>query len=159
MDEIDGISERGGVGELAAIIRKSTTPIICIANDKPLKLKPIINACLEVKFNRPNKSTVAGVLYKIAQKEGIAITKDELESMCEHTGNDIRNILNSLEFYREATADDFGKKDSLLRVDPFSATQRLIGNKRIGIDDAINMVFVDYGLVPLMVAECYVNAS
>jgi hypothetical protein len=39
MDEIDGLSERGGVGELASILRKTNIPILCIANEKPPKLK------------------------------------------------------------------------------------------------------------------------
>ena len=162
MDEIDGLSDRGGVGEIASIIRKTTTPIICITNVRPPKLRPIINVCLDVKFNRPNKSTIAATIFKITQKESIEISKADLEILCEQNGNDIRGILNALDFYKsdcsqlEGTA---GKKDSVLRMDPFSATQKLIGNKGLSLDDAANLVFVDYGLIPLMVGEAYINAS
>jgi len=159
MDEIDGLSERGGVGEIASIINKTTTPIICIANEKPPKLRPIINACLDIKFNRPVKSTIAIALLKVAHEEKIEITKADLEGLCESSGNDIRSILNSLDFYGSNTVESINNKDSTLRLDLFSATQRLIGNKKISLDDAAQLVFVDYNMVPLMVQEAYINSS
>ena len=159
MDEVDGLSERGGVGEIAAIIKKTTTPIICIANEKPPKLRPIINACLDIKFNRPVKSTIATALLKVAKAENIEITKVDLETLCEKNGNDIRSILNNLDFYGADTVESKNDKDSNLRLDLFSATQRLIGNKRTTLDEAANLVFVDYNMVPLMVQEAYVASS
>jgi replication factor C subunit 1 len=158
MDEIDGLSERGGVGELAAIIKKTKTPIICIANEKPPKLRPIINACLDIKFNRPVKTTIAGALLKVAKAEGIEITKADLEGLCEQNGNDIRSILNKLEFYGSDLAS-MSDKDATLRLDLFSATQKLIGNKKLSLDEAANLVFVDYNMIPLMVQEAYIASS
>ena len=159
MDEVDGLSERGGVGEIASIIKKTLTPIICIANEKPPKLRPIINACIDIKFNRPVKSTIATALLKVAKAEKIEVTKVDLETLCENSGNDIRSILNKLEFYGNDTLESKNDKDSNLRLDLFSATQKLIGNKRISLDDAANLVFVDYNMVPLMVQEAYINSS
>ena len=157
MDEIDGLSERGGVGEIADLIRKSLTPIICIANECPPKLKPILNACTLIKCSRPVKSTIATALLSIAKKEGISITKVELEKLCEENGNDIRSILNRLEFYRGIDADS--NKDATLRLDLFSATQKLFGNKRVSLDQAADFVYVDHFMVPLMVQEAYIAAS
>jgi replication factor C subunit 1 len=157
MDEIDGLSERGGVGEIATILKKTSVPIICIANDKPPKLRPIINACLDIKFNRPVKSTIATALLKIAKKEEIEITSADLETLCEKSGNDIRSILNNLEFYGSDIPDS--SKDANLRLNLFSATQRLIGNKKLSLDDAADLVFVDYGMIPLMVQEAYLASS
>jgi replication factor C subunit 1 len=159
MDEVDGLSERGGVGEIAAIIKKTSTPIICIANEKPPKLRPIINACIDIKFNRPVKSTIAAALLKVAKAEKIEVTKLDLETLCEKNGNDIRSILNNLEFYGNDTLESKNDKDSNLRLDLFSATQKLIGNKKISLDDAAQLVFVDYNMVPLMVQEAYINSS
>jgi replication factor C subunit 1 len=159
MDEVDGLSgggERGGIGELADLIRKSNVPIICIANQTPPKLKPLQNACQTIKFHRPVKSTIATALLGIAKKEGLTITKAELETMCETSGNDIRSILNRLQFDGKAK---HGEKDASLRLDLFSATQRLIGNKRISLTEAEDLVYVDYGMVPLMVQEGYLGAS
>jgi replication factor C subunit 1 len=148
MDEVDGISS--GIGDLVSIIKKTTTPIICIANDRT-KLKPIINVSIDIKFNRPIKSTIASALLKIAKAENIEITKPELESLCERNGNDIRAILNILEFYGVS-----GDKDT--NFDLFTATQKLIGNK-LSMDDAADLVFSDYNMVPLMVQESYIAAS
>jgi replication factor C subunit 1 len=156
MDEVDGLSERGGVGEIASIIKKTTVPIICISNEKPPKLRPIINACLDIKFNRPNKSTIASALLKVAGAEKIEISKADLEGLCENSGNDIRSILNSLEFYG---GEGSSNKDANLRLDLFSATQRLFGSKKLSLDDAAGLVFVDYNMVPLMVQEAYISAS
>jgi replication factor C subunit 1 len=167
MDEVDGISERGGVGELANMIKKTNVPFICICNEKSPKLKPLINVCLEVKFNRPMKSTIATALFKISQKEKIQISKTDLEVLCEQNGNDIRSILNALEIYCE---DDIeigtdivsnGLKDANLRLDAFSATQKLMSaaGKTVKLDEAANLVFVDYSMIPMMVSECYVASS
>jgi replication factor C subunit 1 len=157
MDEIDGLSDRGGVGEIASILKKTSVPIICIANDKPPKLRPIINACLDIKFNRPVKSTIATALLKVAKQEKIEITSAALETLCEKSGNDIRSILNNLEFYGSDIPDS--SKDANLCLNLLSATQRLIGNKKLSLDEAADLVFVDYGMIPLMVQEAYLASS
>ena len=159
MDEIDGLSERGGIGEIADLIRKSLTPIICIANECPPKLKPILSASTHIKCSRPVKSTIATALLSIAKKEKISITKAELEKLCEENGNDIRSILNRLEFYRDGVMNADSNKDATLRLDLFSATQKLIGNKRVTLEQAADLVYVDHFMVPLMVQEAYVAAA
>jgi replication factor C subunit 1 len=161
MDEIDGISDRGGVGEIARIIRSSYTPIICISNSKAPKMKPIMNICLDIKFSRPVKSTIAGALEKISKKEGLELSKYDLEQICERNGNDIRSIINNMHFYSSSDNknSNIEDKDYLLRLDAFSATQKLFGNRGLSIDDAINHVFVDYSMIPLMVSEAYLPSS
>lgn len=55
MDEVDGTSagDRGGIGALNALIKKTKVPIICIANDKGLqKMKPLLNTTLALPFRR-----------------------------------------------------------------------------------------------------------
>jgi len=41
----------------------------------------------------------------------------------------------------------------------FSATQKLMSNKRCSLNEADDFVYVDYGMVPLMVQEAYLAAS
>ncbi len=158
MDEVDGLSERGGVGELATILRKTTTPMFCIANERPPKLKPLLSACAEIRFSRPMRSTIATALMRIVEKEGIAIQQVELETMCEKNGNDIRAILNQLSFYHQAKGSA-GDKDALHRMEPFSVTQRLFAQKRMSWNEATDLIFVDYHLIPLMIQEAYVYAG
>jgi replication factor C subunit 1 len=157
MDEVDGLSERGGTGELAAILKKTCVPIICIANEKPPKLRPIVSACVDIPFRRPMKSVIAAGLEKVAKAEGLRVSRVELEGLCESSGNDIRSILNRLEFY-EGKEGERGGKDALLRMDLFSATQSLFRKKQASLDEAAGLVFVDYHMVPLMVQEGYLAA-
>ena len=167
MDEVDGFTaqDRGGVGELADLIKKSNCPIICIANQVPPKLAPLQKACLVVKFSRPVKSTIATSLMAICKKEGRAVSKVELETLCETGGNDIRSIINQLQFNSGDTntsphpSTSISQKDSMLRLDLFSATQKLMSNKRCSLNEADDFVYVDYGMVPLMVQEAYLASS
>jgi replication factor C subunit 1 len=156
MDEVDGFTaqERGGVGELADLIKTSTIPIICIANQLVPKLAPLQKKCLLVKFSRPVKSTIATALMAVCKKEGISKSKADLEALCEQNGNDIRSLLNQLEFGSSSS-----EKDSSLRLDLFSATQKLMSNRRLPVSAAEEFVYVDYGMVPLMVQEAYLAAS
>ena len=156
MDEVDGFTtqERGGIGELAHLIRKANIPIICIANQLVPKLAPLQKTSLLVKFSRPDKYTIATALLAVCKKEGISRTKADLETLCEQNGNDIRSLLNQLEF---GTASS--EKDSCLRLDLFSATQKLMTQRHLPLSDAEDLVYVDYTMVPLMVQEAYVSAS
>jgi replication factor C subunit 1 len=172
MDEVDGFSaqDRGGVGELADLIRKSNCPIICIANQLPPKLAPLQKACLVVKCSRPVKSTIATAMLGLCKKEGVTISKAELETLCETGGNDIRSIVNQLQYggtnvppyplpSGSAVQHVSSQKDATLRLDLFSATQKLMSNKRVSLHEADDFVYVDYGMVPLMVQEAYLAAS
>jgi replication factor C subunit 1 len=179
MDEVDGFSaqDRGGVGELADLIRKSNCPIICIANQLPPKLTPLQKACMVVKCSRPVKSTIATAMIGLCKKEGVTISKAELETLCETGGNDIRSIVNQLQYGgtrahsvnphppidgtapNSTSSNDVSQKDATLRLDLFSATQKLMSNKRISLHEADDFVHVDYGMVPLMVQEAYLAAS
>lgn len=159
MDEIDGLSERGSVGEIAALIKTSQVPIICIANEKQPKLKPIITVTLDIKCNRPMKSTVAIALTKKIP----GTTKEQIEKLCEQSGNDIRSVLNTLDFGQSVKGDlktAGGLKASKdAQHDIFSATFKLFRNKKLPFAEADDLVFTDFNMVPLMVQEAYAAAS
>lgn len=160
LDEVDGMSsgDRGGIGELARIIRsKPKFPIICIANERTPRLRPLTNVCADFRFQRPMKSTITRALMgSVVAKEGLKISAAELETLCERNGNDLRSLLNFLQF--GSTSVVGGAKDDLQRLDAFSATGRLFSSTG-SVDDKMNLVFVDHGMVPLMVAEGYVAAA
>lgn len=159
MDEVDGMSsgDRGGVGELARIIKSCKFPILCIANERTPKLKPLTSACAEVKFVRPIKTTIAKALMNsVVKGEELSVKAADVEELCEANGNDVRQILNFLQFSCGGAAA--GRKDPLQRVDAFSATGKLFGAQGT-LDERSNLAFVDFSLVPLMVAEGYVAAA
>lgn len=186
MDEVDGMSsgDRGGIGELARVIRSCTFPILCIANDRSNpRMRPLTSCCLDIRCSRPPRSIIAKTLLKtVCAKERLSVTADQLETLCERNGNDIRSLLNALQFkgaspplnpLQEHTnttgaaqdrgqiqsgACPVGRKDELQRIDAFSATGRLFASSG-SLDERAALVYVDMGLVPLMVAEGYVAAA
>ena len=163
MDEVDGggTGDRGGIAELARLGKTATFPILCIANErtKP-KLKPLTSVALDVRFARIAKHIVARALKTRFPTQSVG----ELEVLVERSGNDIRSCINALQFQSHSTTnetllDEKGNKDTLLRMDPFSAAGRLFQPRKPGQEDPSSLVFVDTGLVPLMVAEGYVAAA
>jgi len=156
MDEIDGLSERGSIGEIANLIKSTQVPIICIANDTPPKLKPILSVTLHIKCNRPMKSTIAIALSKKIP----GTTKDQIEKLCESSGNDIRSILNTLDFGQGMpNIKDVKNVTKDPQHDIFSATFKLMRNKKMSFTEADDLVFTDFNMVPLMIQEAYAAAS
>jgi hypothetical protein len=123
------------------------------------------------------KSTIALALSKKIP----GTTKEQIEKMCEANGNDIRSVLNTLDFSqglsqeiktelglsnkKETTAlkgssytiSQMGNKDP--QHDIFSATFKLMRNKKLSFMEADDLVFTDFNMVPLMVQEAYAAAS
>eukprot|EP00906_Rhabdomonas_costata_P008882 RCo012608 len=70
MDEVDGC-DRGGVGEIIAMIRRTKVPIICICNDRyHPKLKSLVQHCLDLKFNKPALPQVTAYVQAVLRREG-----------------------------------------------------------------------------------------
>lgn len=170
MDEVDGMSsgDRGGIGTLARLIRNCAFPVICIANERGgPRLRPLVSACMDIRFSRPVKTTIAKILVaRVCVPEELKIKASDLEMLCERNGNDIRAILNFLQF-SYGSARTAGAKDEHQRIDAFTAAGRLFGYhgdaitgpKYNSIDTRMNLVFVDHGMVPLMIGEAYVAAA
>lgn len=161
MDEVDGMSsgDRGGIGELARVIKTASFPIICIANERSSpRIRPLVNCTLDIRFSRPTKTMISKALMAgIVKQEKLPFSASTLETLCERNGNDIRSILNFLQFSGISSARG-DAKDELQRVDAFSATGRLFGGGG-SLDARANLVYIDHGLIPLMVGEAYIAAA
>jgi replication factor C subunit 1 len=159
LDEVDGMSvgDRGGIAEIARAMDTITFPLICIANEKgnPQKMRPLTAKCTVMKMARPVKSTIAKALFtKLVEPLNLPIKLSDLEALVEQSGNDIRSVINTLQFYSSTKSE----KDTILRLDAFSASGKLF-NSSASLADRSELVFVDYGMVPLMVGEAYPAAS
>lgn len=174
MDEIDGMAgneDRGGVAALIQIIKTTKTPIICICNDRQSqKLKSLTNYCFDVKFSKPDKRQVTKRLVEICNLEGLKVEENAIENLCESVGNDIRQCLNFLQFWSRKFSElkffdmknHFGKfnKDSAVMINHFDGVTRLLTRAsfaKMGFRDKLNMFFLDYDLVPLLVQENYLS--
>lgn len=166
LDEVDGMSasDRGGLAEITKFLREGCGfPVLCLANERTSpKLKGLGSICLDLRFSRPTKTVIAKSLLPVLRKEGLNLTTTAVEELCEANGNDIRSILNSLQFAaassngNSATA---GTKDAILRSDIFSATGNLFGaSATASLDQRQTWAFVDHSMIPLMVFEGYPKA-
>jgi len=172
MDEVDGMSasDRGGMQELIKIIKTTQTPIICICNDrqKPT-VRSLANSCYDVKFNRPQIGSIVKRMKQVAQAEGLRVDDAALEGVVASSGNDIRQVLNALQMWRttsasmslDAAKERVGdiKKDAMQRMTAFDACAFIYNESRkeplFKRNDAF---FVDYDLIPLMIAQNYPSA-
>ncbi|KAI9373891.1 replication factor RFC1 C terminal domain-containing protein [Aspergillus egyptiacus] len=99
MDEVDGMSagDRGGVGAMAAIAKKTRIPLILICNERRLpKMKPFDHVTYEIPFRRPTVEQIRARLSTICFREGMRIPPQVLDSLIEGTHADIRQVINML---------------------------------------------------------------
>lgn len=185
MDEVDGMGggDRSGISELIQMIKKSKTPIICICNDRrSQKLKSLLPYCMDLKYSRPTKNSLANRAIRIAQTEGLSVERNAAEAIAESCGNDVRQVLNLLQMWatkkNAEDADDAltyksfkdrGKsiqKDEMLRVSLFDAAKMIVEGPR-DIQNAdpkaklnslfrrTDAFFVDYSFTGMIVQQNY----
>lgn len=174
MDEVDGMAgneDRGGMAALIDIIKKTKTPIVCIANDKSHpKLRSLTNYCYDLKFSKPDKRYIVTRLSQICARENFKVEPNALEYLVESAGNDIRQCLNFLEFwsrkFRDLTYMDMAdkhkkfSKDNLLMVSNFDASAKLLTKtvlRKLNFREKLNLFFIDYDLIPLLIHENYLT--
>ncbi len=102
MDEVDGVSanDRGGLGALILIIKKTLVPIICISNDRHhRKLVSLMNHCYDLKFQKPSIQDIMKRVKIVAENEYIKVDPKACEKMIELSQFDIRSVLNMLQMH------------------------------------------------------------
>ncbi|KAG8901434.1 hypothetical protein FRB99_005308 [Tulasnella sp. 403] len=176
MDEVDGMSsgDRGGVGALNALIKKTNIPIICIANDRSLqKMKPLYPTTYNLTFRRATAAEIRSRMLSIAFKEKLKVSAAALDQLVAGSNSDIRQVLNmlstwkltndALDFDQSKDMSAMNEKHSIMT--PFAVTENLFSpyafaptsNKRLG--DKMDLYFHDPSLVPLMIHENYLKSN
>jgi DNA polymerase III delta prime subunit len=61
-------------------------------------LKSLINHCFDIKINRPDKREIMKRMWFIMNEENMNIDLQIVEKMVESSGNDLRNVINNLQF-------------------------------------------------------------
>lgn len=174
MDEVDGMSggDRGGVGEMAALCRKTEVPIILICNERNLpKMRPFDRAAYDLPFRRPDANSLRVRIMGIAKKEGISISTSVADQLVSSTTSDMRQIINVLYTFSLTnrsmdfeTNKEFGKSvEKTLTLKSFDITGKLLSASTfsplsgISLDDKIRYYFDDHDFAPLMIHENYLN--
>ncbi|KAI9466675.1 replication factor RFC1 C terminal domain-containing protein [Lactarius psammicola] len=176
MDEVDGMSagDRGGVGALAALIRKTKVPIICIANDRSApKMKPLMNGTFSLPFRKPDANQIRSRIMTIVFKEKMQIPANVIDELITGVGSDIRQVLNMLSTWKlHNETMDFEEGKMLAKANekysvmtPFNIIQKILGpymfsaTSRDTLNDKIELYFHDYSFVPLFIQENYLKTN
>ena len=149
MDEVDGMGgneDRGGVQELIKLIKASSVPIICICNDRQhAKIRSLAGHCFDLRLRRPHKGQIAKRAVEIARKEGLALEANAAELLAESCGNDIRQVLNCLQMWRQnSTSVNYMdmkqgmqtiEKDSILRMTANDGAKNILDPRGQSLND------------------------
>lgn len=175
MDEVDGMSggDRGGIGAINALIKKTKVPIICICNDRRnQKMRPFEHTTYNLSFRKPDAAQVKSRMLSIAFKEKLKIPGEVMAQLIELAQSDIRSVINMLSTWKlSKDTMDFDESKSLGAENakpglhtPFSLYSDLTSpgmfsaTSRKTLNDKADLYFQDHSFVPLMVAENYVKA-
>ncbi|KAJ3195912.1 hypothetical protein HK101_010669 [Irineochytrium annulatum] len=173
MDEVDGMSsgDRGGIGELIAIIKKTKVPIICICNDRQSqKLKSLANSCYDMRFYKPKTAEIEAKIKKICEREGLTLKYSVVDTLMKSTQGDIRQILNMLENYAlDATVIDFDGSKALgksaekdMSTNMWDIAAKLLNRvsfREMNFVQKLELYFQDHAIIPLMIHENYMKMA
>ena len=148
-------------------------------------MKSLVPYCMDLKYSRPTKMVIAKRAVEIGRREGMNVEINAAEAMAESCGNDIRQVLNSLQMwscnsktnannnnsltYRDLKERQYEiNKDEVLRVSMFDACRTIVeGSRGLAGADAkavtsslmrrTDAFFVDYMLMGLMVHQNYLK--
>ncbi|BEI93636.1 uncharacterized protein CcaverHIS019_0600950 [Cutaneotrichosporon cavernicola] len=152
MDEVDGMSagDRGGVGALNALIKKTKIPLILICNDRNLpKMKPLWGTTFSLAYRR----------------EKLKIPANVVDELVKGANSDIRQVLNMLSTYKLGKSEmDFDEGKELIKMNekntimtPFTITDKLCGpysfarTSKETLNDKMDLYFQDFSFVPLFI--------
>ncbi|KAL8698828.1 MAG: hypothetical protein Q9201_006362, partial [Fulgogasparrea decipioides] len=176
MDEVDGMSagDRGGVGALAAVCKKTTVPMILICNDRKLpKMAPFDRVTYDLPFRRPTVDQIRSRIMTICFREKLQIPTNVINALIEGSGADIRQIINMLstaKLDQEALDFDAGKKMSKswekhVILKPWDIVSKILGgglfaqSSKATLNDKIELYFNDHEYSSLMLQENYLGTK
>ncbi len=96
-DNLHGNSDRGGSRAIIDIIKKTSHPIVLIANDLYGISSSLRSLCLELKFGSVQARSMVPALKRIAQNEGIMCGVGVIEKLAEGADGDFRSAVNDLQ--------------------------------------------------------------
>lgn len=174
MDEVDGMSagDRGGVGAVAAIAKKTSIPLILICNErKQPKMKPFDFVTYDIPFRRPTVEQIRARLKTICFREKLQIPPPVLDSLIEGTHADIRQVINmlsatkldqqNLDFDKGKQMSKAWEKHIILKpwdiVSKILSAQMFSPSSTASLNDKIELYFNDHEFSYLMLQENYLR--
>jgi replication factor C subunit 1 len=176
MDEVDGMSagDRGGVGALAKVCKKTDIPVILICNDRKLpKMKPFDHVALDLPFRRPTTEQVRSRIATICLREGLKLPLNVIDALIEGSNKDIRQIINMISTAKlDQDAMDFDQSKAMSKawekhvvLKPWDICQKLLGgglfapSSKSTLNEKIELYFNDHEFSYLMIQENYLKTK
>lgn len=176
MDEVDGMSagDRGGVGALAAVCKKTSIPMILICNDRKLpKMKPFDHVTYDLPFRRPTIDQIRSRIMTICFRENLKVPTGVVNALIEGSRADIRQVINMLsaaKLDQDAMDYDQGKTMSKswekhVILKPWDIVSKILGggmfapNSSFTLNDKIELYFNDHEFSSLMLQENYLGTN
>lgn len=176
MDEVDGLSagDRGGVGAIAAVAKKSQIPMILICNErKQPKMKPFDFITYDLGFRRPTTDMIRARIASIAYREGLKMPANVMNALIEGTGADIRQVINmistskldteSMSFEDSKDMSKAWEKHIILK--PWDMVGKILNGAMFNaankstLNDKQELYFNDHDFAPLMLQENYLGTN
>ncbi|KIW22223.1 hypothetical protein, variant 1 [Cladophialophora immunda] len=176
MDEVDGMSagDRGGVGALASIVKKTNVPMILICNERNQpKMRPLTNVTAEFQFRRPTTDMIRGRIATILFREGMKLPTPIINALIEGCNGDIRQIINMISTIKLDSKDlDFSdtkamskawEKHVILKpwdiVNKILRPQMFAASSTATLNDKTELYFNDHEMSYLMLQENYLKTN
>lgn len=176
MDEVDGMSagDRGGVGAMAAVAKKTNIPIIMICNERRLpKMKPFDGCTAEFAFRRPTTDMIRGRVATICFREGIKLPTQILNALIEGCNGDIRQIINMISTVKLDKKDlDFNDSKAMSKawekhviLKPWDIVNKILRPQMFSpsstatLNDKTELYFNDHEFSFLMLQENYLKTQ
>ncbi|MCX9014693.1 MAG: replication factor C large subunit [Candidatus Methanoperedens sp.] len=96
-DNIHGNADRGGERAILELIKKSSQPIILIANELYDMSAGLRNTCKPIQFNSMMSRSMIPVLRQIVESENIVCDMGVIEKIAENANGDLRSAINDLQ--------------------------------------------------------------
>lgn len=178
MDEVDGMSagDRGGVGALAAVAKKTNIPMILICNERNQpKMKPFYNVTAEFQFRRPTTDMIRGRIATILFREGMKLPPQILNALIEGCNGDIRQIINMISTIKLDNKDkdlDFSDTKAMSKawekhviLKPWDIVSKILrpqmfaASSTATLNDKTELYFNDHEFSYLMLQENYLKTQ
>ena len=176
MDEVDGMSagDRGGVGALAQVCKKTNIPMILICNERRLpKMKPFDFVTYDLAFRRPTVNDIRSRIASICFRESLKLPTQVIDALIEGSHADIRQIINMIstaKLDQEAMSFDDSKSMSKawekhVILKPWDIAHKLLSSAMFGatsnksLNDKIELYFNDHEFSYLMLQENYLKTT
>ncbi|KAI9751600.1 MAG: Mitochondrial dicarboxylate transporter [Chaenotheca gracillima] len=176
MDEVDGMSagDRGGVGALAQVLKKTHIPMILICNERRQpKMRPFDHVTYDLQFRKPTVAEIRSRMTSICYREGLKLPPQVIDALIEGSHSDIRQIINMISTVKlDQVAMSFDKGVSMSKawekhaiLKPWDIAQKLLGagmfapSSNKTLNDKIELYFNDHEFSYLMLQENYLKTN